>query len=198
MYIQTAHFNEYPKTRTFLALTLHNKYYSQYAIHIRSTQIRSVSKSRDMTKEDPVSLSLMQIGILSETTSDESVNDVTYMRVMTFQITSHLIVCSTDDLVWQQRNHQGSTLLALCKGSPPLTGGCPSQIKGPVMQNVRPAELNRFSLGSIDWFALRKSSNSKTPGASYYHRTSVRLLISYKWSHWALRYYCNMTLSPDF
>ena len=44
-----------------------------------------------------------------------------------YQSNSNLTVCSTVCSGWQQRKQHSSTLLALCEGNPPVTGGFPSQ-----------------------------------------------------------------------
>ena len=49
------------------------------------------------------------------------------MSTMVSQITSNSTDYSTACSCLPQRNHQNSTLLALCEGNPPVTGGFPSQ-----------------------------------------------------------------------
>ena len=49
------------------------------------------------------------------------------MNVIVSQITGNLTVCPTLCSGYQQSKHQRSTLLALCEGNPPVTGGFPSQ-----------------------------------------------------------------------
>ena len=50
-----------------------------------------------------------------------------HMSVMVSEINQNLTVCSTACPGQQQSNHQNSTLLALCMGNPPVTGGFPTQ-----------------------------------------------------------------------
>ena len=47
---------------------------------------------------------------------------------MMSQITSNWRVCSIICSGWYQRRYQNITLLALCEGNPPVTGGFPSQM----------------------------------------------------------------------
>ena len=50
-----------------------------------------------------------------------------HMSITASQITSHSTVCSTAHSSWQQRKHQSSALLAVCKGNPPVSRRFPSQ-----------------------------------------------------------------------
>ena len=50
-----------------------------------------------------------------------------HMRIIAFQTTRNLTACWIACSGWQQRKHQNSTLVALCVGNLPVTGGFPSQ-----------------------------------------------------------------------
>ena len=106
------------------------------------------------------------------------------MDVMVSQITVTLTVCSSACQCYQQK-HQSSTMLAPCKGSPPVTGGFSH--KGPVVCQVCPC-YNTTSTG-IDADASKGETSPGYFNSKLVYSYSCGTIFPWEFPEISLAYY---------